>query len=206
MKLKGIGILLIVAGLVLGIGTIAKAIYSSDKEETSISASEAAGLGFTEAVAEKANQEESLPSRIIIPKLGIDTNVQLVGITKKGNMAVPTNFTDVGWYKYGTLPGEDGSAVIAGHETDGLSRPAIFGRLSELEPGDEFYIIREDGKKLTFKVRREEIIPYDITGPKLEEIFNRKGDQYLNLITCAGEWLPEAKTNDKRLIIYAELL
>ena len=201
MKQK-IAILLILAGIGLAVMTV-KAVYFSPQEEASISASEAAELGFSEA---PTTQEEALPSRIIIPKLGIDTDVQLVGITEKGNMAVPTNFTDTGWYKYGTLPGEEGSAVIAGHETDGLSRPAIFGRLSELEPGDEFYIVREDGKKLTFIVKREEIIPYDIKGQKLEEIFNLKGGRYLNLITCAGEWLPEAKTNDKRLVTYTEMI
>ncbi len=201
MKSKGIGILLLIAGLGVGLVTITQTAYS-EREELSIPTSEAIDAGF---VQDPVDQEESLPSRIVIPKLGIDTDVQHVGISKKGNMAVPTNFTDVGWYKYGTMPGNDGSAVIAGHQTDSLSRPAIFGRLNELEPGDEIYIIREDGKKLVFEVRREEIMPYDTKGPKMEEIFNRKGDQYLNLITCAGEWLPQAKTNDKRLVIYAEL-
>lgn len=179
-----------------------KSVYFSPKEQLSVSQLKAAELGFKQASTSQVNL---LPSRMIIPKLDIDTNVQLVGITKKGLMAVPTNFTDVGWYQYGTVPGDEGSAVIAGHETDNLSRLAIFGNLNELESGDEFYIVQEGGKKLTFKVRRKEIIPYDIQGPKLEEIFNRKGGRYLNLITCAGEWLPEAKTNDKRLVIYAEL-
>lgn len=195
-----IAILLMIVGIGIGAITILKAGYYSPQEELSVSLPEA---GLSEA---PANQEEILPSRIVIPKLGINTNVQLVGITKKGNMGVPTNFTDTGWYKYGTIPGEEGSAVIAGHETDGLSRPAIFGNLKNLEPGDEFYIVREDGKKLTFRVKREEIIPYDIKGPKLEEIFNKKGGRYLNLITCAGEWLPEAKTNDKRIVVYTELV
>lgn len=199
MKGKNLAILLLIMGIGLGIITYMKAGYYSPEEELSVSLPEA---GLSEA---PANQEEILPSRIIIPKLDIDTDVQHVGITKKGNMAVPTNFTDTGWYEYGTIPGQEGSAVIAGHETDGLSRPAIFGNLEELEPSDEFYIVQEDGKKLTFRVRKEEILPYDIKGPKLEEIFNGKGGRYLNLITCAGEWLPEAKTNDKRLVIYAEL-
>ncbi len=197
--MRKIAALLIIAGIGIGAITVVKAGYYSPKEELSVSLPEA---GLSEA---PANQEEILPSRIIIPKLDIDTDVQLVGITKKGNMAVPTNFTDTGWYKYGATPGQEGSAVIAGHQTNALSLPAVFMRLPELEEGDDIYVVREDGLKLRFKVIKEEILPYNLTGPKLEEIFNRKGGRYLNLITCDGEWLPEAKTNDKRLVIYAEL-
>src|SRR3989344_1071244 len=57
----------------------------------------------------------SLPVRLQIPKLSIDADVQRVGIGKKGNMAVPTNYSDVGWYRYGTVPGQLGSAVVDGH-------------------------------------------------------------------------------------------
>ncbi len=131
MKGKNLAILLLIMGIGLGIITYMKAGYYSPREELSVSLPEA---GLSEA---PANQEEILPSRIIIPKLDIDTDVQLVGITKKGNMAVPTNFTDTGWYKYGTIPGQEGSAVIAGHQTNALSLPAVFMRLPELEEGDD---------------------------------------------------------------------
>src|SRR5437868_6177171 len=35
------------------------------------------------------------PSKLRIPVLGINAKVQYVGITTKGNMGVPSNFTDV---------------------------------------------------------------------------------------------------------------
>ena len=44
-------------------------------------------------------------------------------------MGVPTNFTDVGWYRYGPAPGTPGNAVIDGH-LDGKSVPeAVFYNL-----------------------------------------------------------------------------
>src|SRR5581483_2097891 len=64
-----------------------------------------------------------LPSRLVIPALSIDANVQYVGVTATGNMATPHGFADVGWYKLGTIPGNQGSAVIAGHVDNGLGMP-----------------------------------------------------------------------------------
>src|ERR1039457_7041885 len=75
----------------------------------------------------------STPVRLVISALHIDAKVQDVGITKNGNMATPNNFTDVGWYKYGALPGEMGSAVIAGHVDDGLALPGVFKHLGDLQ-------------------------------------------------------------------------
>src|SRR5258708_38380056 len=60
------------------------------------------------------------PDRLDIPVLNIDAAVLQVGIARSGHMAVPPNFTDVGWYKYGSLPGQKGSAVMAGHVDNGL--------------------------------------------------------------------------------------
>src|SRR4051812_45178718 len=62
-----------------------------------------------------ASSLRSAPVRLIIPSLNVDTKVQDVGIGKSGNMAVPSNYTDAGWYRYGATPGQVGSAVMDGH-------------------------------------------------------------------------------------------
>jgi LPXTG-site transpeptidase (sortase) family protein len=154
--------------------------------------------------AEESN--EPLPSRLVIPKLGIDADVQHLGVTPHGLMAAPKNFTDVSWYKLGTVPGARGSAVMAGHEDNAISLDGVFKHLDELEVGDEVRVVRQDGSALRFRVIKKEIQPYNLTGPTLSEIFTRSDGRYLNLITCAGEWLPEAHTNDRRLIVYTELV
>ncbi len=144
------------------------------------------------------------PTRILIPKLSIDAKVIHVGVTANGNMDAPHNFVDTGWYKYGTLPGKIGSAVIDGHEDNGVALDGVFKHLDKLVPGDDVYVVQADGTKLHFKVEVSEVYPYD--NSPLQKIFARTDAARLNLITCAGDWLPEAKTNDKRLVIYTKLV
>ncbi len=145
----------------------------------------------------------SPPVRLLIPSLGIDANVQSVGITSKGNMGVPSNYTDVGWYKHGTIPGELGSAVMDGHVSNGFSLPGVFRRLGELQEGDDVYVVTEDGSKLHFVVTGKEVYPYKEA--PTARIFKEQDRARLNLITCEGSWLATDKTFTDRLVVYTEL-
>lgn len=144
------------------------------------------------------------PERIRIPRLGIDTAIQHVGVNGKGNMAVPNNFTDVGWYKYGPAPGESGSAVLAGHVNNGLGLSGVFEHLSDLEVGDDIYITRADGTEVHFVVAGKRAYPYGEA--PAEVIFNPQGSVRLNLITCEGKWVKEDKTYDQRLVVFTKLV
>lgn len=144
------------------------------------------------------------PVRLRIPAIDIDAAVQHVGVNDKGNMANPSNFKDVGWYKYGPQPGANGSAVIAGHLDNGLGRAAIFKQLDELKAGDEIAVEAEDGSARRFKVTGSRT--YSYTDVPVEVIFNPAGSARLNLITCAGNWIAKEKTYDERLVVFAEPL
>lgn len=200
--------ILIVVGIFSAITVVGRSVlYSPNDEDVKDSG---LNLGLANQPGEQAPGEPVagssavLPARLIIPKLDIDTDVQHVGVTRSGNMAAPNNFTDVSWWKYGTLPGNRGSAVMAGHEDNALSLDGVFKHLGDLELGDEVYVADKDGKRLRFEVVDEEIYPYN--NAPLQRIFHADDDRYLVLITCAGDWLPEAKTNDQRLVIYAKLV
>jgi len=147
---------------------------------------------------------EHLPSRLIIPKLEIDTDIQHLGVTSTGNMAAPSNFTDVSWYKHGTVPGYEGSAVMAGHVDNALGTPAVFYELPKLETGDDIYVVRENGERLHYKVVSMDLYPWD--NSPVEKIFNDDSGKYLNLITCQGEWVAEARSAENRLVIYTKLV
>lgn len=138
-----------------------------------------------------------------IPKIGVDAKIVEVGITKKGNMASPENFSDVGWYKYGTIPGEMGSAVIAGHVDNGLGLGAVFSRLGELKEGDDIYVLDKDGKQTHFLVKNTEEYNYDA---RAEKVFNDNDGKFLKLVTCSGKWIDSLKTHNKRLIVSAVLV
>jgi sortase A len=153
--------------------------------------------------ADTAQNPAHSPERIRIPRLNIDTSVQHVGVNANGNMAVPTNYTDTGWYKYGPAPGESGSAVIAGHVNNGLGLSGVFEHLGDLEVGDDIYVTRSDGKEVHFVVAGKRAYAYD--DAPADVIFNPSGSVRLNLITCEGKWVKEDKTYDQRLVVFTRL-
>ena len=143
-----------------------------------------------------------LPIRFKIPKLNINSSIEYVGVTSDGAMDVPEGPIDVAWYKFGSRPGELGSAVIAGHSgwKDGL--PAVFDDLYKLRKGDKIYIEDEKGKIITFIVRESKI--YD-ENRDTEDVFGLKdGKSHLNLITCEGAWNETEKGRPNRLIVFSD--
>jgi sortase A len=157
-----------------------------------------------EAVATADAAPSALPSRLIIPSLNINAHIQDLGINAAGNMQAPDNFTDVGWYKYGTVPGEIGSAVIDGHVDNGLALDGVFKHLTDIKVGDEVDIETNGGKTLHFVV--SDIETYQYQGVPTQTLFNRKDAARLNLITCEGTWVPGGDTYDHRIVIYTKLV
>ena len=155
------------------------------------------------APSDKVTASE-LPDRLNIPALDLDTWVLPVGVAISGNMAVPPNYIDAGWYKYGTVPGQKGSAVIAGHVDNGLALDGVFKQLNKLKLDDDIYIITKEGTRLHFVVVGIESYPY--TEVPTDLLFNRADTARLNLITCDGGWIQGKKTYDRRLVIYTKLV
>ena len=195
---KPIAIILILIGLLLLTIVVIRGFFYAPNNEVD------SGLEVATSSSQTSSGNYAQPSTLIIPSLNIETDVQSLGVTKSGNMAAPNNFTDVSWYKFGTVPGQIGSAVMAGHEDNAVSLDGVFKHLGELKIGDDVYTVDENGKKLHFKVVDKQIYPYD--NSPVEKIFATKDKARLNLITCAGDWVPSAKTNDKRLVVYTELV
>jgi LPXTG-site transpeptidase (sortase) family protein len=201
--MKVIATILIIGGLAAAIFTLGRSVtYFANNEDTGINLFNKG----QDANSLSAVSAGDLPVELDIPKLNIAAKVQRLGIDKKGNMAAPNNFTDVSWYKYGTVPGLLGSAVIAGHEDNAISLDGVFKHLDELQTGDDIYVVTDSGKRLHFRVSESKIYPYNLSGPELEKIFTAADKVRLNLITCAGVWLKSAKTNDKRLVVFTELV
>ncbi len=142
------------------------------------------------------------PVRLLIPTISINAKVQEVGLTAKNAMGIPTNFTDVGWYKYGTIPGEVGSAVIDGHVDNGLGLKGVFKNLHKVQIGDEITVIDISGTEIRFNVI--DIKEYKYDEAPSEEIFNESQKSILRLITCGGKWIKSAKTYDTRVVVTAE--
>ncbi len=142
------------------------------------------------------------PSSLKIPAIDVEAQVQHLGVTESGEMAVPNNIEDVSWFSPGYKPGQNGRAVIAGH-VDGVDGPAIFWNLSKLELGDELLVENKD-RTLIFKVHTMESVPLDLAD--VSDVFSYTSSPELVLITCSGTYNFDQGTREERLIVYASLV
>lgn len=152
----------------------------------------------------QAGEEEDIhtvtpPERLIIPSIGVNATVEQAGLTGSGQMENPTTWDNVAWYKHGPRPGEDGSAVIAGH-LDSKTAEAVFWDLEKLKQGDEIHVVDMQGKTHTYVVTTKQT--YAATDVPMEELFRKNGDPQLVLVTCDGEWRG-IRGYEKRLVVYA---
>ncbi len=163
------------------------------------------GVWGTDTETTVKEEDDSIaPNRIIIASLGINAPVVSVGVTKAGAMATPGNYASVGWYKFGTLPGETGSAVLAGHVDNGLALPGVFKRLKEIQPEAKITVTLNDGTSYTFSVIS--IHTYNYKEAPTEEIFSQNDGKYIKLITCTGTLIRSEHTYDERLVVTARLV
>src|SRR5665647_1830768 len=65
-------------------------------------------------LSEQEQTSVGVPVRLKIPTINVDATVESVGLTPDGDMDLPKDPDDVAWYEL-ARPGEDGSAVMAGH-------------------------------------------------------------------------------------------
>ena len=143
------------------------------------------------------------PDRLTIPRLGVNARVQMAGLSYKGNIGVPSNFTDVAWYKYGALPGRVGTAIVDGHVDNGLGLDGVFKHLIDLQAGDDVYVTTKSGIRLHFVVA--EIGNYPYQQVPIPRLLAQQTDPELALISCDGSWVEGQRTYDHRLVIYAKL-
>jgi sortase (surface protein transpeptidase) len=138
------------------------------------------------APASAKSMPASVPTRLQIPKIGIDTDLSQVGLQANGSMEMPWDIGTAAWYKYSPTPGQMGPSVIVGH-LDGANyanMTGIFYRLRELAPGDEFSISRADGSVANFKVIYLKNVSQ--TNFPTQEIYGNIKYAGVRLITCGG--------------------
>lgn len=148
----------------------------------------------------------SSPVRLTIPAIGVNAAVEKVGILSDGDLATPTGhpWDDTGWYDMGPGPGQHGSVVIDGHLDRPGGYPAVFWYLGQLQSGDQVMVTDNQGN--TFHYRVMQVAAYPPQAAPLQLIFGNNGGNYLNLITCAGDWIPSQHQTTLRLVVYTTLI
>lgn len=145
-----------------------------------------------------------VPVRVAIPSIGVDAPTVEVALAANGAMDVPKQALDAGWYSLGVRPGENGSAVIAGHVDWLYGATGAFAKLHQVEPGDAITVEDDEGATTTFVVR--EIKTYAADADATDVFVSGDGKAHLNLITCSGSWDAQEKRYKERLVVFADRL
>ncbi|MDI3422680.1 class F sortase [Streptomyces luteolus] len=146
----------------------------------------------------------SAPTRLLIPTIDVDAPFTELAIGPSGRLnAPPPDDTNLaGWFAAGPSPGERGTTIVAGH-LDTTTKPAVFARLSTLDPGDEIAIKREDGTTATFLVDNVDNFPRDDFPD--DRVYADTPDPQLRLITCGGSYDHSNKQYTENTVVFAHL-
>lgn len=144
-----------------------------------------------------------LPVRLKIPTIEVDATVEQVGLTPGGAMDTPKGPDNVGWFNLGTRPGDEGSAVMAGHYgTWKNGKGSVFDNLHKLNKGDKIYIEDDKGATVAFVVRESR--NYEPKADAVDVFSSDDEKAHLNLITCEGIWDKDSKSYSQRLVIFTD--
>jgi hypothetical protein len=126
------------------------------------------------------------PVRADIPGLG-GIEVQPVGVTADGQAEVPQDVSRVGWYRFGSTPGDgDGSVVLMGHR-DGVGLKGALFDLPTVAVGSTIVVTDAEGIAHPYRVERNESISKQVV--PLADLFERSGPPRLIVISCGGEYV-----------------
>ncbi|TFV64261.1 class F sortase [Blastococcus sp. CT_GayMR20] len=151
-----------------------------------------------------AQETAPAPVRLTAPALGVDSAVDSVGVEPDGQMTIPAEVDRVGWYRFGPAPGEDGSAVIAGHVDDREQGRGAMAPLRGAAVGDEVVVTDAAGTSTRWRVVSREVIEKQVL--PLDRLFTRTGPPRLTLITCGGPFLTEYRSYRDNVVVVAELV
>jgi sortase (surface protein transpeptidase) len=131
-----------------------------------------------------------LPTRhspwfVRIPSIGVNARLIVLGYPKSTYLPVPSlsEAFHVGWYRFSSVPGQRGNAVLVGH-VDTYRGPAVFYNLYLLRPGDRIYIRLGTHGYAHYLVRSVREIPKSRF--PADEVFGYTRARELWLITCGG--------------------
>ncbi len=145
----------------------------------------------------------SPPDRIRIPSIRVDAPLMGLGLTKAGSLDVPPAEKKnlAGWYESGTMPGETGTAIVAGH-VDNAEGPAVFYDLGALRKGRRIEIDRRDGTTAVFTVDAVEV--YEEKDFPDDKVYGAAPRPELRVITCGGGY-SKATGYQGNVVVFAHL-
>jgi hypothetical protein len=146
----------------------------------------------------------SVPTRIMIPSIGVSAPIMTVGLAADGTIGTPplADSNLAAWYSGGPSPGEMGPAIIVGH-VDGPHGESVFYQLGKLKPGETVQMSLADHKTAMFSIYSVEYYPKGkFPGDRVYGDYTRPG---LRIITCGGAFLGGSTGYADNIVVYATL-
>lgn len=147
----------------------------------------------------------SVPVRLEIPSIGVDTTLMQLGLNPDGTVQVPPIEANApaGWYRNSVTPGQTGPAVILAHVTVGQFGNGVFLHLSRLKPGDQVTVLLQDGASAVFTVDSVQLAPK--SSFPTTAVYGNVDHPALRLITCGGPRGADGTGYPDNVIVYASL-
>ena len=148
----------------------------------------------------------SVPQRLRIPAIGVDTSVVPLGLAADGEVRVPPIEANspAGWYDGSPSPGQTGPSVILGHVTVGSYGDGVFLHLDRLHKGDRASVVRQDGSTATFAVDSVQTVAKSHF--PTSAVYGNVDHPALRLITCGGTRISGGGGYTDNVIVYASLV
>jgi hypothetical protein len=142
------------------------------------------------------------PAPVALTVEGVDIDrapIVPVGVESSGEMEIP-GAREIGWYRFGPTPRDEGSAVLAAHIAFN-GRRGVFRRLTDVQVGVLIRVEYEDGTSTTHVVT--EMAQYPKSDLPLDRVFSKNGTPTLTLITCGGWFNSSLRSYDDNVVVYA---
>jgi hypothetical protein len=166
-------------------------------------------------VPEWAADGPIVPSRLVIPAIGVDAAVESRGTVSYDNpftgqrvdgYGVPESMSTTSWWSDGPQPGSGQMAVVLGHEDAG-GGSAVFDDLTALRAGDEVRLRAEDGGTLWLQVLGAPVTGLDKATSALADTLNgHPQGADVALVTCGGAFDSEAGASEENTVVFASVV
>ena len=141
------------------------------------------------------------PTSIVIDRIKVRMPILPVGVASDGQMALPPDPAEAGWYRYGPRPGDSaGATVLAAHVDSKEYGIGPMARLGELRAGD-VVTVGSAGTSRRYVVTSTSQLEKSTLD--LASLFARTGPPRLHLITCGGDFDTRNQHYEQNVVVLA---
>ena len=143
------------------------------------------------------------PVMLALPSVGVTAPVIAVGVSE-GNLQVPDDPAQVGWWTSSAEAGADtGSVIIDGHVDTASGGPGALYRMGigKLQLGDTVVVTTVLGRKISYRIYAQSV--YLKAAGLPADIFAASREPRLVLITCGGAFDSAGRTYADNVVVFA---